>query len=214
MNRKNTTVFGGIIVAVIITTIVSVGTADTISINNLDRTCMSSQDAKKITQFGKYPTEFPEGYSLECVAIGNPNEISVLITNQPTESTKWIGESVQPSDGNIFLHQVNEGAIISEDKITFLGTAEERIRTTIDEINKANPARNAQYYSINGMHAYGVESCEGCGTQIADFDDGEIITTTYDTKSKLKIISENHERYSFYGNVPLDDLVKLGNSLQ
>ncbi|MEX0862277.1 hypothetical protein [Nitrosopumilus sp.] len=214
MNRKNTTIFGSIIMAAVLATIISVGTADSISVNNLDRTCMSIQDAKKITQFGKYPNEFPEGYSLECIAIENPNELSVLITNQPTESTKWMSESVNPSEGNIFLHQVNEGAIISEDKMAKLGTAEERIRTTIDGINKANPSRNAQYYSINGMSAYGVESCEGCGTQIADFGNGEIITAAYDTKSKLKIIGENGERYSFYGNVPLDDLVKLGNSLQ
>ena len=214
MNRKNTMLFGSIIMVAVIASIVSIQAVDSISVNNLDRTCMTAEDSKKITSFGLYPTDFSNGYSLKCVAIGNPNEIGVLISNNSVESTTWLGKSVNPSEGNIFLHQVNENVHISEDERAEMLTAEQRIKETIAEINELNPARNAQYFTINGMPAYGVESCSDCGTQTADFGDGEIITTTYDTKSKLKIISEDGYRYSFYGNVPLDDLVKLGNSLQ
>ncbi len=196
--------------AVLVATITSVGVADSISVNNLDRNCLTAEQSKDVSTFVLTPTEFPENYSLGCVAINHPNEVSVIISENTVTSNEWQGESLNPSGTNIFLHEVRE----TGESHLQLGTAEQRIRDTIADIQEKNPKLNPVYFNINGMPAYGIDSCGDCGTQTAEFGDGSVITNTYDIPSKLKIISDDGNRYSFYGYVPLDDLVKLGNSLQ
>ena len=200
--------------AAIVASVMSFGVADSISVNNLDRNCMTAEQSKSISTFVLTPTEFPGNHLLGCVSIDNPREVKMIISENPIESDKWIGESLNPSGTNIFLHQIDERQYVSQEVIDTLGNAEQRIRDTIADIQEKNSKLNPVYYNINGMPAYGVESCGDCGTQTAEFPDGSVISNTYDIPSKLKIISEDGKRYSFYGNVPLDDLVKLGNSLQ
>jgi hypothetical protein len=210
MDRKNTILFGSIIIAVIVATVFSIGAVNSTSVSNLNRDCMTAEQAKGITTFNKIPTVLPQGYSIQCVALDSDNEVDMLISDRTVESNEWQSESVNPSGNNIFLHQTMETSVDYKE----LGNAEKRIRDTIAEINEHNPSINAKYYLINGMPAYGTDSCKNCGIQTADFGDGTMIKQTYDVPSKLKIISDDGVRYSFYGNVPLDDLVKIGNSLQ
>lgn len=214
MNRKKSTLIGSIIAAGIVAAVINFGIVDSTSVNNLDINCLTAEQGKQITTFTKMPTDFPRGYSIQCIAVDNPNEIDMLISDRPVTSNEWQRESVHPSGSNIFLHQIDESKYLTESDYEHLGTAEQRIRTTIAEINAYNPKLNATYFVIDGMPAYGTEACADCGIQTANFGDDSVIKQTYDVTSKLKIISDDGIRYSFYGNVPLDDLVKIGNSLQ
>ena len=214
MNKKTTILFGTIIMAAIVASVMSFGIADSISTNNLDRKCMTAEQSKQVSTFIKIPTDFPENYSVKCVAINDPRELSMIISDKPVTTDEWLHESLNPSGTNIYLHQVDESQYLSSDKYNDLGSPEQRIRDTIADIQKQNPKLKPIYYNINGMPAYGIDSCSDCGIQTADFGDGNVITKTYDVPSKLKIIGDNGVRYSFYGNVSLDDLVKLGNSLK
>lgn len=214
MNHNKKILFGSIVAIVAIATIMSVGVADTLTVNNIDKNCMSAEESKKVSTFHKIPTQFVGNYSLRCIAIGHPYEVSMIISDKPVTSTEWLRESVNPSGDWIFLNQVDEGKYLSAADRAELGNAEKRIRDTIAEINEKNPAIHARYFDINGMPAYGTESCANCGTQTANFADGSVIEQKYDVPSKLKIISDDGVRYSFYGNVPLDDLITVAKSLQ
>ena len=214
MNYKKTTLFGSIIAAAFVTAIMSVGIADTLTVSNIDKNCMSAEESKKVTTFHKIPTKFAGNYSLKCIAIGHPSDVNMIVSDKPVTSSEWISESVNPSGDWIFLHQVDESKYLTAADYAELGSDEKRIRDTIAEINEKNPAIRAQYFDINGMPAYGTESCADCGTQTAAFADGSVIEQKYDVPSKLKIIGENGVRYSFYGKVPLDDLITVAKSLQ
>lgn len=214
MNYKKTTIFGSIIVATLLATFVTSGVVDSSSVGNLDRTCMSPEQSKEVTTFNKMPTEFIGDYSIRCISVDNPNEVYMIISDKPVTSNRWQSESVQPSGNSIFLHAIDESKFLTVTDYEELGSAEKRIKDTIADIQKKNPIINVQYLNINGMHAYGSESCKDCGIQTANFADGNVIQHTYDVPSKLKIIDDTGVRYSFYGNVPLDDLVIIAKSLK
>jgi hypothetical protein len=86
MNRKKYTLFGGIIAAGIVATVINFGIADSTSINNLDINCLTVEQGKQITTFAKMPTDFPQNYSIQCIAVDNPNEIDMLISDHPVTS--------------------------------------------------------------------------------------------------------------------------------
>lgn len=199
---------------VMITTITGIGVAESISINNIDRNCMTAQESKLVSSFGLTPTEFPENYSQGCIMINEPGVMKMIISENPEMYTKWQNESLEESDTNIYLYQVDNSQFVSQERIDSLGTAEQRMRDTIAGMEKNNPSLKPVYLTIKGMPAYGIEPCSDCGTQTAKFGDGTVITQTYDVPSRLKIYSDDGKVYLFHGNVALDDLVKLGNSLQ
>jgi hypothetical protein len=76
-----------------------------------------------------------------------------------------------------------------------------------------NPSLNPQLSTINGMSAYAVDSCPDCGMQTANFTD-RIIQESTSTKTRIKFIDDNGVRYMLETTLPLQELIKVAESLQ
>ena len=176
--------------------------------------CMTLEQSKDIAPFFKVPSYLPEGYSMKCSRSGTPSESYIIIHNKEVYDG-WIGKlHILIDDGAIFILQTDEKNILDEKKFATLGTAEQRIQETYDDVMVKNPSLNPQLIRINGMLAYAVDSCPDCGVQTADFPDGTSIQTSTSTETKIKFIDENGINYMLKTTLSLDELILVAESLQ
>ncbi|WP_179370635.1 hypothetical protein [Nitrosopumilus ureiphilus] len=182
--------------------------------SEINRSCMTLDQSKDIAPFFKVPAYLPEGYSIKCSMSGMPYESYILIHNKDV-SDKWIGKMhMYIEDGAIFILQTDERNLVGEEKFETLGTAEQRIQETYDDVMENNPSLNPQLIRINGMLAYAVDSCPDCGIQIVDFPDGTSIQTSTSTETKIKFNDESGVSYMLKTTLPLDELILVTESLQ
>ncbi|MGY5149547.1 MAG: hypothetical protein ACW9W3_05740 [Candidatus Nitrosopumilus sp. bin_68KS] len=181
------------------------------SISKTSTNCMTIKQSKETAPFFKIPTYLPEGYSYVCSQSGTPTESYIVYHNQ--EILNWnIPELV--SSGAIFIYQIDERSMLDDKKYQTIGTPEQRIQETYDDVIKNNPSLNPQLITINGMMAYAVDSCSDCGMQIANFTDGTFIQKSTSTETKIKFIDENGINYMLETTLPLDELILVAESLR
>ena len=181
--------------------------------SEINTMCMTLEKSKDIATFFKVPSYLPDGYSFKCSFSGTPYE-SYLIFDNKKVPDGWISHYPElVSDGEIFIHQTDEKSAVGEKKFATYGTATQRIQDTYDEVMLKNPSLHPQLIQINGMLAYGVDSCSDCGMQTANFTDGVIIQKTA-TDAKIKFIDKNGVNYFLKAGIPLSELIKVAESLQ
>ena len=180
----------------------------------IDVMCMTLETSKDTATFFKIPSYLPEGYSFKCSFSGTPYE-SYLIFDNKKVPDGWISHYPElVSDGAIFIHQTDEKRFVGEKKFATYGSATQRIQDTYDEVMLKNPSLQPQLIRINGMLAYAVDSCSDCGVQTANFTDGTIIQKSTSTEAKIKFIDENGTSYLLKAGIPLNELIKVAESLQ
>ncbi len=175
--------------------------------------CMTIAQSKSIAPFFKVPSYLPEGYSMKCSMSGMPYESYILYHNKDV-SDGWMSKMhMLIDDGAIFIHQTDEKNIVVE-KFETIGTPEQRIQETYDEVITKNPSLHPQLIQINGMLAFTVDSCNDCGVQTANFTDGTIIQKSTSSEAKIKFIDNNGTHYLLKAGIPLSELMKVAESLQ
>ena len=182
--------------------------------SKINRSCMTLEQSKDIAPFFKIPSYLPEGYSMKCSRSVMPYESYILyhINDIPDG---WIGKiPILIDDGAIFIHQTAERALVGDEKFATVGTAEQRIQETYDDVMEKNLSLNPQLIRINGILAYAVDSCPDCGMQTADFPDGTIIQESTSTETRIKFIDENGVTYLLETTLPLNELILVAESLQ
>ena len=182
--------------------------------SEINVSCMKLETSKEVATFFKVPSYLPDGYSFKCSFSGTPYE-SYLIFDNKKVPDGWISHYPElVSDGAIFIHQTDEKRFVGEKKFATYGTATQRIQDTYDEVMLKNPSLQPQLIRINGMLAYAVDSCNDCGVQTANFTDGTIIQKSTSTEAKIKFIDENGTSYLLKAGIPLNELIKVAESLQ
>ena len=176
--------------------------------------CMTLEKSKGTATFFKVPSYLPDGYSFKCSFSGTPYESYMIFHNKKVPD-EWVSNYPQLiSDGAIFIHQTDEKSAVGEKEFATYGTAEQRIQETYDSVINGNPSLKPQLIRINGMLAYAVDSCSDCGVQTANFTDGTIIQKSTFTEAKIKFIDENGVKYFLEAGIPLNELIKVVESLQ
>ena len=176
--------------------------------------CMTLEKSKDTATFFKVPSYLPDGYSFKCSFSGTPYESYMIFYNKKVPD-EWVSHYPQLiSEGAIFIHQTDEKRSVGEKEFATYGSASQRIQDTYDEVMVENPSLHPQLIKINGMLAYAVDSCSNCGKQTANFTDGTIIQKSTFTETKIKFIDENGITYFLEGGIPLNELVKVAESLQ
>ena len=181
--------------------------------SEINTMCMTLEKSKDTATFFKVPSYLPDGYSFECSFLGTPYESYMIFHNKkiPDELDLRIEQLIL--DGAIFIHQTDERNFVGAEKFETIGTPEQRIQETYDSVMDGNPSLNPQLIRINGMLAYAVDSCSDCGMQTANFTDGVIIQKTA-TEAKIKFIDKNGVNYFINAGIPLNELIKVAESLQ
>lgn len=181
--------------------------------SEINTMCMTLEKSKDTATFFKIPSYLPEGYSFKCSFSGTPYESYLIFDNKEVQDG-WISHYPElVSNGAIFIHQTDERNFVGAEKFETFGTAEQRIQETYDSVINGNPSLKPQLIRINGMLAYAVDSCSDCGMQTANFTDGVIIQKTA-TEAKIKFIDKNGVNYFIKAGIPLNELIKVAESLQ
>ena len=179
--------------------------------SEINRRCMTLEQSKDIAPFFKVPSYLPEGYSMKCSMSGMPSESYILYHNKDV-SDGWLGKvNTLIEDGAIFIYQYDERNL---KEFATVGSAEQRIQETYDDVMEKNPSLNPQLIRINGMLAYAVDSCPDCGISTADFPDGTSIQKSASTETKIKFIDEYGISYMLKTTLSLDELILVAESLQ
>ena len=181
--------------------------------SEINTMCMTLEKSKDTATFFKVPSYLPDGYSFKCSFSGTPYESYMIFHNKKVPDDLVSNYPQLISDGAIFIHQTDEKSVVGEKKFATYGTAEQRIQETYDSVINGNPSLKPQLIRINGMLAYAVDSCSDCGMQTANFTDGVIIQKTA-TEAKIKFIDKNGVSYFIKAGIPLNELIKVAESLQ
>jgi len=175
---------------------------------------MTLEQSKDIAPFFKVPSYLPEGYSMKCSQSGMPYESYIIYHNKDVSGGWMANLHILIENGAIFIHQTDERNLVGEEKFATIGSAEQRIQETYDDVMENNPLLNPQLIRINGMLAYAVDSCPDCGMQTADFPDGTSIQKSTSTETKIKFKDEYGVSYMLKTTLPLDELILVAESLQ
>ncbi len=176
--------------------------------------CMTLEKSKDTATFFKIPSYLPDGYSFKCSFSGTPYESYMIFHNKKVPDG-WISNYPELiSDGAIFIFQTDEKRLVGEKEFAIYGSATQRIQDTYDGVMVENPSLHPQLIQINGMLAYAVDSCNDCGIQTANFTDGTVIQKHTSAETKIKFIDENGVKYSLQAGIPLNELIKVAESLQ
>ena len=176
--------------------------------------CMTLEKSKETATFFKVPSHLPDEYSFKCSFSGTPYESYMIFHNKKVPDG-WISQYPQLiSDGAIFIYQTDRKSAIGEKEFAKYGSATQRIQDTYDDIMMKNPSLHPQLIRINGMLAYAVDSCSDCGIQTANFTDGTVIQKSVSTEATIKFIDENGVSYFLKAGIPLNELIKVAESLQ
>lgn len=182
--------------------------------SKIDVSCMPMEASKSTAIFFKIPSYLPEGYSFKCSFSGTPYE-SYLIFDNKKVPDRWISHYPElVSNGAVFIYQTDQKSAVGEKEFQTYGSAEQRIQETYDSVMQENPSLNPQLITINGMLAYAVDSCSNCGMHTANFTDGTNISESTSTETRIKFIDENGVKYMLETTLPLDELIKVAESLQ
>jgi hypothetical protein len=175
---------------------------------------MTLEKSKDTATFFKVPSHLPDGYSFKCSFSGTPYELYMIFHNKKVPD-EWVSNYPQLiSDGAIFIHQTDEKRFVGEKEFATYGSTTQRIQDMYDEVMMENPSLHPQLLRINGMLAYANDSCNDCGMQTANFTDGTIIQKSTSTEAKIKFIDENGVNYFLKAGIPLNELIKVAESLQ
>ena len=178
--------------------------------SEINRSCMTLEQSKDIAPFFKVPSYLPEGYSMKCTMSGMPYESYIIYHNKEV-SGGWMSNSpMLIGDGAIFIYQYEEK---HRKEYETYGSPEQRIQETYDDVMVKNPSLQPQLIRINGMLAYAVDSCPDCGMQTANFTDGTVIQKSTSTETKIKFIDENGIKYMLKTTLPLNELIRVAESL-
>ncbi len=189
-------------------------TLESESSSEINHNCMTLEQSKNTASFFKVPSYLPEGYSMNCSRSTTPYESYILYHTKDIPD-RWVGKiPILIDDGAIFIHQIDEKHMIDEEKYAILGSAEQRIQSTYDSVMESNPSLQPQLIRINGMLAYAVDSCPNCGMQTADFPDNIMIQKSTSTETKIKFIDDDGVTYMLKTTLPLDELIRVTESLQ
>lgn len=178
--------------------------------SEINRSCMTLEQSKDIAPFFKVPSYLPEGYSMKCTMSGMPYESYIIYHNKDVSGGWMSNLPMLIGDGAIFIYQYEEK---HRKEYETYGSPEQRIQETYDDVMVKNPSLQPQLIRINGMLAYAVDSCPDCGMQTANFTDGTVIQKSTSTETKIKFIDENGIKYMLKTTLPLDELIKVAESL-
>ena len=177
----------------------------------INRSCMTLEQSKDVAPFFKVPSYLPEGYSMKCSMSGMPSESYIMYHNKDV-SGGWMARlHMLVDDGAIFIYQYDEKNL---KKFETFGSPEQRIHETYDDVMVKNPSLQPQLIRINGILAYGVDSCPDCGIQTANFTDGTFIQKSTSTETKIKFYDEYGISYMLKTTLSLDELILVAESLQ
>lgn len=187
-------------------------TDDNPQIQPADPACMNLATIKQNVRFDlKTPAYLPEEYSYLCGDGLEGSSEARLLYGKPElkDSTGLIGEAYKHVDrGAIFLY-----SRVQPDQEQGSGNYTAYILDTIREANQKNPSIELRQISINGNVGWANERCGSCGEQTADFTD-DTITHTAGAPSRIKFADENNVVYFFQANIPLEDLVRVAESVR
>ncbi|MEX0656256.1 MAG: hypothetical protein WD154_01760 [Nitrosopumilaceae archaeon] len=179
--------------------------------------CTSIEDINKITEFDlKLLIYLPSDY-IFVACQGNPFEAQIMYQNKDVISNNEslfgnVHEHV--ANGAIYLYVLNEKNFLGEEQFQkAVGNSTSHILETIKEANEKNPSLNMIQVNIQGNVGWANDICDACGKQIANFPNNTIVQYT-STPARIKFYDENDVLYFFQSNIPLDELIKVTESLR
>jgi len=207
-------------VSVLSTAIVIMNPAYTTNTGNLNPNCMSQANVHIFAQFSvKEPVNLPSGYKFQCGSADN-HEAHLLYGQQALTTPNNTGsfqESLneQIANGAIYLHLVDEKDILGNERFaTEVGNTTQRTVDVYHEIIRLNPSLQPKLVNINGITAWVNEACETCGKQTADFGNGKILQNSFAVPARVQFYDQNGILYTLQSNMPLQDLIKVAESLR
>lgn len=197
----------------------TLNSAFTTSVSNLNPDCMTQKDVSTITLFGvKEPHSLPSNYKFQCGIAGIHEAYLLYGTSTIPPGTNESLKSIfgqQAEQGSIYLTIIDEKGILGDANFTIeVGNTSKRITDEYNYIIQKNPSLHPELIKINGVTAWANEACLGCGKQTAYFHDGTILHHSYDVPSRIQFYDKNGIMYNLQSNVSLYSLKQIAESMR